>query len=71
LQKLKVCILELLSAEIVDLEQLCELVTATELLSEAPTKMAAAIEHSNMQSAKPAQVMFMMELTNSRKQVIN
>ena len=51
-------ILELLRAEEkAEREQKRELETAKELLNKASTKMAVAIQHSNMQSVKVAQMM--------------
>ena len=56
MQHTKGSILKLLQAE-AEKEQKHELDTAKELLNEASTKMSAAIQQSNMQSVKIAQMM--------------
>lgn len=48
---------QLRAEEKAEKEQKRELETAKELLSEASTKMAAAVQNSNMQSVKVAQMM--------------
>ena len=58
LQKTKESILELLRAEEkAEKEQKRELATAKEILNEASMKMGVAIQHSNMQPVKVAQMM--------------